>query len=100
MSGTSNADELAAHVRKHMIRRLKSEVQPDLPPKTWQLVELDVEKKVSPEFLSICKTISAAQSRSEYVRGVRNLGEDCKVAWERMAKERLLLGRAKLTALS
>lgn len=44
-SGTSNTDELSQKLKNIMIRRVKSEVLHDLPPKLHQIVHIDVEVK-------------------------------------------------------
>lgn len=45
VSGTSNSKELNKRMQKFMIRRMKKEVLPDLPSKTRQIIEIDINHK-------------------------------------------------------
>lgn len=46
LKGASNLDELQERMKYFMLRRTKSEVQLELPPRTRQVVEVEVAKKL------------------------------------------------------
>jgi SNF2 family DNA or RNA helicase len=69
MNGSSNTEELNKLLRKNvMVRRLKKDVLPDLPPKVRRVIPLPIKKREEYEyardnFLKWLKSISGAKAR-------------------------------------
>jgi SWI/SNF-related matrix-associated actin-dependent regulator of chromatin subfamily A-like protein 1 len=121
VSGSSNAQELQTLLRNHcMIRRLKSEVLLDLPPKIRRVVELNqnedgvvakVQRAIDAENAAFAShedklakleaevELAKAGSDADYARAVAALDLAQKVAFEDIAEVRHAVGLAKVDAV-
>lgn len=95
-----------------MIRRLKSEVMPELPPKTRTVVEFDGEdlkgivreeieawdrgEAARIEAQADLEVAKASDNPDEYRRAVAKLKETCRIAFEEMARVRRQTAVAKI----
>lgn len=80
--GLSNADELHAKIQNVMIRRLKKDVQSQLPPKMKSIVPLELDQRVLKEYAA---EFEANMDQSE--EGI--------ISWSSSSKMRLLTWKAK-----
>lgn len=95
VSGAKNLDELQLILRNYMVRRKKSEVLKDLPPKTRQLILLDPK---SPELKAIVERMNEMiinMTKEEYESLVNNLTIP-RAMFDEMAAMRHELGVAKV----
>ena len=116
-TGPQNLEELQAEARRlFMVRRLKSQVLTELPPKIRQVIEvpsegfervLDEERKAYQnasdriaEARSKMLVMRASGSEEEYREAVRELRAAYTVAFSDMAKVRHMVGVATLKAAS
>jgi len=85
--GATNMEELNYWLReKFMIRRLKKDVLPDLPPKTRQIVELPREGKTDLGALDrLLPMYYASREYTEYDEHVGKLDDDIQVAFEEIS---------------
>jgi len=116
VSGSSHLGELQERLRSTcMVRRLKTDVLKDLPPKRRQIIELPadgmrdtvrLEQTVKEEWedkvahLKVQVELSkASESRQEYENSVNNLQDAHKIAFTEMAKARHAVALAKVPAV-
>lgn len=94
-SGSSNSEELAAALRKHvMVRRTKAEVLTELPPKIRQVVEMDIPSGESAKLkAAVTRMFDGLAQAAENVRELK------RIAFEELSKERLAIARNKLSAV-
>lgn len=114
-TGPQNLDELRQECRRlFMIRRLKSQVLTDLPPKIRQVVQVPSDayrdvierewaaQKAKAEQLALARAkmlfAKAAGTEDEYREAVRELREAQAVAFEEMSRVRHEVGLATLDA--
>lgn len=113
VSGASNLPELQSAMRQHcMIRRLKSEVLKELPPKRRQVIELPAEKLkslIEAEQGALARTeamradlrlrvelAKASDDPAEYEQAVDELKQGARTAFEEMSRLRHETALAKL----
>lgn len=113
VSGATNLDELQHRLRSTiMIRRLKKDVLPELPPKLRQVLELPTngaadlvheEERIWQsqqellEALTVAKELAKASDNPEdWVNAVKALKDALQVAFTEMAKVRHRIGLAKV----
>lgn len=113
MTGASNLDQLQHTLRTTiMVRRLKSEVLPELPAKMRQVIELapngasraiEAEQKSWAryqdrlvELRAAVELAKASDSKEEYEKAVRALREGLSAAFTEMSKARHLTALAKV----
>jgi SWI/SNF-related matrix-associated actin-dependent regulator of chromatin subfamily A-like protein 1 len=97
MRGATRLDELKMHLSYLMIRRMKSDVLKDLPPKRRQIIELPTVGLNS----ELRYELKAAATRmedliNEYAVDVANLDGAITTAWNQMAELRHQAGLAKV----
>ena len=112
ISGSSNLDELQEKLRANiMVRRLKEDVLPELPPKRRQVIELPMngsKESVSAELDAISKheteltelkiqvEIAKAGDKDEYKDAVQKLKDAASVAFTEISKLRHETALSKL----
>ena len=116
LTGASNLEELQKILRSTvMIRRLKSEVLPDLPPKFRQVIELPIEQahrilaeereeyeKQDQHLQALRQAVEKAKvsdKKEDYLEAVRALKIAVRVAFNQMSKVRHKTSLAKLPAV-
>jgi len=115
MTGASHLDELQEKMRVNlMVRRLKAQVLPELPPKRRQVVELStngcqhvVEREAAAisrfqeqmERLKCDVEVAKAGTDDEYQAAVNALKEGAQIAFAEISKERHAVAMAKVPAV-
>lgn len=112
-SGASNLDELQEKLRSTLlIRRLKKEVLPELPPKIRQVIEIskngclayvEAERKALEEQENVLEDLrikvelaKASGSEEEYEQAVKNLREGVSLAFKHISSARHDIAVAKI----
>jgi SWI/SNF-related matrix-associated actin-dependent regulator of chromatin subfamily A-like protein 1 len=98
LSGASNLEELGRYLRTTvMVRRLKSEVLKELPPKRWQIIELPAnglslqlqkEDGMWDKYTSMRETLEVLRNEAEYADEVHKLNAEVELLFEEMSKTR------------
>lgn len=97
VNGATHLDELHTHLSYIMIRRLKSEVMEELPPKRRQIIEIPptgLNATLREELKAAAKYV--AEIIQDYSADVESLDAALTVAWNQMAELRHRAGLAKL----
>jgi len=97
VSGASRLDELRGILAPVMIRRLKSDVMRDLPPKRRQIITLPIDGlTVELKSQIIQADRNAAEIEGKYANDVQKMDSKLSVLWEELAKLRHDVGVAKV----
>ena len=95
--GITDPDEVGRRLSRVMIRRLRSEVLPDLPVKTRREVEVDISekaKKLAEKLLA-----EAAEAAGEEALNIYDIKEISDLPFEMFSSVRKALAEAKIEAL-
>lgn len=89
--GTPDTEAVAERIQRVMLRRLRAEVMPEMPPKTVEFLTVDVDR----DALSGCDEFVKAHGGIDRI--LKELGKN--ISFETMAKVRATLAKAKTPAL-
>lgn len=90
--GIPETEEVVENIRRGSLRRLRSEVLPDLPSKRWQEIIVDVDKKTLKQCDEILEEFGGINKLTELL-------EKETIPFERMSAVRAALATAKIPAL-
>jgi SWI/SNF-related matrix-associated actin-dependent regulator 1 of chromatin subfamily A len=93
VTGVSNETELTARLAGVMIRRLKTDELPGLPPIIWQVIEIGKDRPVDPDLLT---ELRSATSRAGYSQAVKKMGGKSLKTLNLIARERKRIGLVKV----
>lgn len=92
--------EVVERMKKVMLRRLKSEVLKDLPPKTYQRIEVDCSSRaLNKELKELAQSIADAQGVSFDANDLSMLDLDTIPDFNAFSRVRALLAKAKIPAM-